>query len=237
MGGLFGGGGGEGETIQPPIRQDTPLQQDLINFATAQMAYARPFAGWGAGYHFMPHQLFGQTYMPGPNQTIFGNPYDQGASVPYYGAPAAPPQNLGFQPAAGGVPQWYNMPMPFPLSAAVQQAMGGGQQQGGQQQGGNQNNSGGSSNSGSGSGGSSSTAGGNSGQPGNSGGSSQSSSGNSRPQQQQQPQQQQAPAQPMAYQLPPAPTPVLQAQQAHLQQFGVPGWSPLYPYLGAGGMK
>ena len=123
----MGGGGGDSDpqVYQPPIRQDTPLQQGLTGLATSQLNSMIPYMGYGGGYQLMPMTPFGQTYMPGPNQTIFGNPYNQQNSVPFFGQPAQAPTNFGFpQQQLAGAPFW-QQPTPYgQVSAPFQQYFG-----------------------------------------------------------------------------------------------------------------
>lgn len=123
----MGGGGGSSDTqvFQPPIRQDTPLQQGLTGLATSQLNTMIPYMPYGAGYQLMPMTPFGQTYMPGPNQTIFGNPYNQQNSVPFFGQPAQAPTNYGFQPNQGAGAPFWQQPTPYgQVSAPFQQYFG-----------------------------------------------------------------------------------------------------------------
>lgn len=57
-----------------PGTQPVPLQNSLQDQAQQQLNAAQPYAQYGAGYHLLPSQNFGEVNVPGPNQTIFGNP-------------------------------------------------------------------------------------------------------------------------------------------------------------------
>lgn len=111
------GGGSDGgtEIINPPIRTDAPLQPELTNAGRAQLAANDQFNIWGAGFRLTPQNPFGQVYMPGPNQTIFGNPYNQANAAPFFGQSAGAPQNVGFNSQLGypqNVQQAANQAMP-----------------------------------------------------------------------------------------------------------------------------
>lgn len=124
MGGGVGDSGGT-TVIEPPIRQDIPLQQGLIGMATNQLNSMVPYIGYGAGYRLTPQTPFGQVYMPGPNQTIFGNPYNQQNSVPFFGQPAAAPTNVGFQQNQGPQTPFWSLPTPYgQISQPFQQYFG-----------------------------------------------------------------------------------------------------------------
>lgn len=101
---MGGGGGGDTQVIQPPIREDTPLQQGLISRSTQQMNAAIPFDPYGAGYQLMPLAPMGQVYMPGPNQTMIGNAFNPNNLTPFFGQSAQAPTNFGMggSGASGG---------------------------------------------------------------------------------------------------------------------------------------
>ncbi len=107
---MGGGGGGDNNqgstTYQPPINNNVPLQQHLTGLADNQLHAAIPYMSYGAGYQLAPQGAFGQVAMPGPNQTIYGNPFNQQNSVGSFGQPAQYPTNVGFQ----STPQGYAPP-------------------------------------------------------------------------------------------------------------------------------
>jgi hypothetical protein len=116
MGGSSGGGS---QVVNQGGLIDSPLNNYLIPQAQNMLGYAGQYSTLGSGFNLAPNQLMGQTYVPGPNQTIFGNPYNTSAqSANYWGAPA--------QPNAQGLQQMYQQFL-HPQGQ-------GGQQQGGAQQ-------------------------------------------------------------------------------------------------------
>lgn len=96
---MGGGGGGETRTVQPEgTSVHTPVDDLLANSSIAALGNFLPFTGYGAGYHYMPSMLLGQTYMAGPNQTIYGNPFNNAQTqVPYTGQPGM--QQTSYQQA------------------------------------------------------------------------------------------------------------------------------------------
>jgi hypothetical protein len=99
----FGGGGGSTQTTQyNPTPITPPLQNELIALATDNLRYQQPYNVFGAGYQMANSSPFGQVYAPGPNQTLFGNPYTTTGHEPYFGQSAQAPSNIGFQQGMGG---------------------------------------------------------------------------------------------------------------------------------------
>lgn len=88
MGGSSGGGS---QVVNQGGLIDSPLNEFLIPQAGNMLTNAGRWSTLGSAPNLMPSQLLGQTYVPGPNQTIFGNPYNTAAqSANYWGAPAQP---------------------------------------------------------------------------------------------------------------------------------------------------
>src|SRR5687768_9112081 len=74
----FGGGGGGTSVTQTeggPI-QNVPLQNELTGQGLRQLQQSSPFSYYGSGHQLMPQSPLGQVFAPGPNPTIFGNPYN-----------------------------------------------------------------------------------------------------------------------------------------------------------------
>lgn len=88
MGGSSGGGA---EVVNQGGLIDSPLNNFLIPQAQNMLQYAGTYSTLGSGFNLAPNQLMGQVYVPGPNQTIFGNPYNtQQQSSAYWGQAANP---------------------------------------------------------------------------------------------------------------------------------------------------
>lgn len=88
MGGSSGGGA---EVVNQGGLIDSPLNNFLIPQAANMLNYAGQYSQLGSGFNLAPEMLMGQVYVPGPNQTIFGNPYNtQQQSSAYYGQAAVP---------------------------------------------------------------------------------------------------------------------------------------------------
>lgn len=98
----FGGGGSTETTQYNPTPVTPPLQNELIALATDNLRYQQPYNVYGAGHQMANLSPFGQVYAPGPNQTLFGNPYTTSGHEPYFGQSAQAPTNLGFQQHYGG---------------------------------------------------------------------------------------------------------------------------------------
>ena len=85
----FGGGGDDSgiddvEVTQPP-RQIAPLENSLVAHSQLMLDGTGQFTPYGGGFRLTPQALFGQTYVPGPNPTIFGNPYSYNQAQQYFG--------------------------------------------------------------------------------------------------------------------------------------------------------
>lgn len=98
----MGSGGGGGQQVQQipggPIN-NIPLQDNLANAGLNMLTQAAPYAHIGAGYQGLPRVPLGQVYMPGPNPTTFGDPFNAQYAQNFFGPNSgnAPP---GY--AAGG---------------------------------------------------------------------------------------------------------------------------------------
>ena len=95
IGSLFGGGKGDnggGDRVITPPRPDMSgsMEPQLQAASQAQMAAFAPFSQYGAGYQLMPQQMLGQVYVPGPNPTIMGDPYNPQGYDNFFGASARP---------------------------------------------------------------------------------------------------------------------------------------------------
>lgn len=104
MGGSSGGGA---EVVNQGGLIDSPLNNFLIPQAANMLTYAGQYSNLGAGHNLSPNMLMGQVYVPGPNQTIFGNPYNtQQQSSAYFGQAAVPNAqqlyNTFLHPGGGG---------------------------------------------------------------------------------------------------------------------------------------
>lgn len=99
----MGGGsdGGGTQIIQPPVNNATPLQGPLINAATVALSSNDNMNPWGAGYRLTPNVPFGQVMFPGPNQTIYGNPFGSD-STPFFGQPSVSQAQVNAGMGAGG---------------------------------------------------------------------------------------------------------------------------------------
>ena len=101
------GGGGDSSPQQPqvinPERVAGPLESGARSHLFPQMENmleaALPYSQFGAGYQLLPRSPLGQTYVPGPNPTIFGNPYMYAHAEPWFGQSAL---NNGGGNAMGG---------------------------------------------------------------------------------------------------------------------------------------
>lgn len=83
-------GKGGHQIITPPRPDLSGANEGALGSAAAGMlAAAAPFASYGAGYQLLPQQMMGQVYVPGPNPTLMGNPYQ--SSEGFYGPSPAPP--------------------------------------------------------------------------------------------------------------------------------------------------
>lgn len=104
MGGSSGGGA---EVVNQGGLIDSPLNQFLIPQAGNMLNYAGQYSDKGPGHNLSPNMLMGQVYVPGPNQTVQGNPWNtQQQSAAYFG-PAAVPNaqalyNTFLHPGGGG---------------------------------------------------------------------------------------------------------------------------------------
>ena len=124
----FGGGSSQQPStsiVQPPNPPGGPLQDALVSHGAAMLESNIPYAHFGSGAALLPRSPLGQVYVPGPNPTIFGNPYNQSAHAGYFGSASGsnapqPGQQQPQQQAMGGGQQG---------GQGGGQAMGGGQQQ------------------------------------------------------------------------------------------------------------
>lgn len=101
----FGGGGGGGEITQynPQVNDPYPqLTGNLVNASIDSLTAFRPYGYYGAGYQMANLSPMGQIYTPGPNQSLFGNPYTTQGHQPYFGQSPQYPSNIGFGGGAGG---------------------------------------------------------------------------------------------------------------------------------------
>lgn len=134
LGGLFGGGGGGGGggptglttqivTAPRPTDQLAGAHEPLLAQAAGGMlGAALPFAPYGAGYQLVPQALMGQVHVPGPNQTMIGNPFNQPALENFFGTSAPAPQQPIPQSMFGSPPGGlYPYPSPA-LNALFQMA-------------------------------------------------------------------------------------------------------------------
>ena len=154
-------GSNQGAQIIQAPRQIGPLEQSLVAHSQLMLDGTGQFAPYGGGFRLTPQNLFGQVYVPGPNPTIFGNPFDYSQAQNYFGQSAlqnggsnafpnsqqqgqSPPQQQqqqapqqmqnGMQQLASIAPGLFNMSA---FQQPAQANAGGGQQQqssGGQQQ-------------------------------------------------------------------------------------------------------
>lgn len=113
MGSIFGGGGNSTttETITPPNPKDVPLQEPLMGLGTRQINQMSPFSPYGSGANLLPQAPLGQVYLPGPNPTTIGDPYNAAHAQQFFG-----PQSGSAPPGYGAQPQ-----------GSQQQGQGGGQ--------------------------------------------------------------------------------------------------------------
>lgn len=85
------GGGSEpsAQVVNPGGEINSPYSDYIKALSSTMLNYAQQFTPYGSGHSMAPNMLMGQTYVPGPNQTIFGNPYNTAQqSAGFYG-PAA----------------------------------------------------------------------------------------------------------------------------------------------------
>jgi len=154
MGGSSGGGGSQ--VVDQGGLIDSPLNNFLIPQSQNMLATAGRWSTLGSPFNFLPNIPLGQTYVAGPNQTIFGNPYNtQQQASNYFGQSAIPNSQQMYQnflnPQAQGGGQSGGQgqgggggaaPQMDPILGQVvgklQQVQQQGQQQGGQQQPGGQ---------------------------------------------------------------------------------------------------
>lgn len=106
------GGGGESSPqtqVITPDRPPGPLETGAPSHLFPQMENMLeanlPYSQFGGGFNLAPRNPFGQVYVPGPNPTIYGNPYNYNANAtPYFGQSALTQggSNVGMQPQAQG---------------------------------------------------------------------------------------------------------------------------------------
>ena len=90
------------QIIDPGRPQNIPLEPQLVSQGENILEAQAPFAQFGAGYQLAPRSPFGQTYVPGLNQTIFGDPYNPQNYANYYGQSAVAQQPAQSQFAGAG---------------------------------------------------------------------------------------------------------------------------------------
>ncbi len=90
--GSGGGSSAPSTQVVNPERVPGPLESGAPSHLFPQfenmLEAGLPFSQFGAGYQLMPRSPFGQVYAPGPNPTIFGNPYMARNHNPYFGESA-----------------------------------------------------------------------------------------------------------------------------------------------------
>lgn len=86
-------GGSSSQVVDQGGLIDSPLNNFLIPQAQNMLTTAGRWSTLGSPFNFLPNIPLGQTYVPGPNQTIFGNPYNtQQMASNYFGQSAVPNQ-------------------------------------------------------------------------------------------------------------------------------------------------
>lgn len=99
----MGSGGGDGGVTQIPGGpiNNVPLQDNLTSAALNMLTQSLPYSPMGAGYQGLPRVPQGQVYMPGPNPSIFGDPFNASYAQSFFGpnSGSAPP---GMAPGGGG---------------------------------------------------------------------------------------------------------------------------------------
>ena len=99
----FGGGQSTPTQFNPEPSNPYPqLQGGLVNASQDALAYFRPYGVYGAGYQMANQSPMGQIYTPGPNQSLFGNPYTTAGHTPGFGQSPQYPSEIGFGSGAGG---------------------------------------------------------------------------------------------------------------------------------------
>ena len=86
-------GGSSSQVVDQGGLIDSPLNQFFIPQAGNMLTTAGRWSTLGSPFNFLPNIPLGQTYVPGPNQTIYGNPYNtQQMASNYFGQSAVPNQ-------------------------------------------------------------------------------------------------------------------------------------------------
>ena len=112
------------ETTQPDIKTNNALEQPLGGALLTSLTANTPYFRYGSGASLLPTAPMGQIAMPGPNQSVFGNPFagDVGQSFgPSVELPSSY-QMLGSGGAGGGYGGGYSygapsQPNPFAMLA------------------------------------------------------------------------------------------------------------------------
>ena len=113
------------ETTQPDIKTNNALEQPLGGALLTSLTANTPYFRYGSGASLLPTAPMGQIAMPGPNQSVFGNPFagDVGQSFgPSVGLPSSY-QMLG-SGGAGGLGTWRPQPGRCPSLVGVDSAAG-----------------------------------------------------------------------------------------------------------------
>lgn len=99
----FGGGQSTPTQFNPEPSNPYPqLQGGLVNASQDALAYFRPYGVYGAGYQMANLSPMGQIYTPGPNQSLFGNPYTTAGHTPGFGQSPQYPSQIGFGGSTAG---------------------------------------------------------------------------------------------------------------------------------------
>ncbi len=86
-------GGSSAQVVDQGGLIDSPLNNYLIPQAQNMLTTAGRWSTLGSPFNFLPNIPLGQVYVPGPNQTIYGNPYNtQQMASNYFGQSAVPNQ-------------------------------------------------------------------------------------------------------------------------------------------------
>jgi len=106
------------QTTQPSIRTDNALEQPLGGALLTSLTANTPYFRYGSGASLLPTAPMGQIAMPGPNQSVFGNPFagDVGHSFGYSPSPPTPYQMLGSGGSGGGYGGGYGYGAPSQIS-------------------------------------------------------------------------------------------------------------------------
>lgn len=96
------GGSTNPTIIQTPNPTNVPLQDALTGQSTRQLGEAGPFSYFGSGNQLLPTANLGQTYLAGPNPTMFGNPTDPNAATGSFGQVGSYNPTGGSSSGSGG---------------------------------------------------------------------------------------------------------------------------------------